>query len=83
MFLHLNGTIHGNRIELEKESGFPAGTPVTVQLEERRLSVEEQRKAIMEACGSWTDDSLDAIFDEIIASRQRNLPRDVNLDASP
>lgn len=81
--MHLNGIVKGNRVELEKDLGLPVGTPVTVQLEAHPLSLEQRRQAIMDSCGAWTDESLDAIFAEIIASRSSHPPRSVDLDAPP
>jgi len=84
MIQKLNGTINGKHIELEREPGLPAGTRVRVDIDPAPVSLEEFRRRIDEACGAWADDdSIDAIFQEILESRHRSRPRDVNFDVSP
>lgn len=82
MILHLHGTVHGNRIELDHDPGLPPGTGVTVQIERSELSIEERRRRIDESCGAWKDDdSLDMIFAEILNNRRQSTPREVDWDA--
>lgn len=82
MILRLNGTINGNRVELECDPGVPPGSPVIVEVDTAPLSVEERRRRIEESCGVWKDDEeIRLIFEEILAARRSSTPREVNLDA--
>ena len=82
MILRLNGTIDGNRVELERDPGLPPGSRVIVELDTAPLSVEQRRKRIEESCGVWKDDEwIKVIFEEILDARRSSVPRDVNLDA--
>jgi hypothetical protein len=66
--MHLiRGIVHGKTIELDAESGYPDGQPVTV-IVQRQLPPGE---GIRQAAGSWADggDGLDRWFQAIRASR--------------
>ena len=83
MALHLHGIVKGKRIELERETGLPSGSPVVVRLEPGRLSLEEKRRLVDVLSGAWTgDSSLKTLFAEIERSRAVTSPRDVNFDAA-
>jgi hypothetical protein len=77
MIQKLNGRIDGKHIELERDAGLPAGTPVSVQIEIESPPVELFRKTVDELCGSWEDESLDAIFAEILRERETRTVRPV------
>jgi hypothetical protein len=71
------------RYILAKPKDLPAGTRVRVDIDAAPISPEEFRRRIDEACGAWADDdSIEAIFREILESRHRARPRDVNFDVS-
>jgi hypothetical protein len=83
MEIQLHGIIDGKHIELEKETGLPAGSPVIVQIQSGELSLEAQRKVIDDLCGAWADDtSLTGIFADIQRQREQTTQRDVDYDAS-
>jgi len=70
MEMKLHGVIDGKHIELEQETGLPAGSPVLVQMQATALDVEAKRRVIEALCGAWADDpSLTDIFADI--ERQR------------
>ena len=74
--MRLQGIIHGKNIELEQEPGLPEGTVVTVNLQPKDLSREEQDRLIDVLCGAWTqDESLSPIFEEIARQRHQTMPR--------
>lgn len=83
MIQKLHGTINGKHIELEREPGLPAGTRVQVNIHAAPASSDDFRRTIDESCGAWADDdSIEAIFREILESRRHSRPRDVNFDVS-
>jgi hypothetical protein len=82
LILRLNGTIDGNRVELERDPGLPPGSRVIVEVDTAPLSVEERRRRIEESCGVWKDDEeIRLIFEEILAARRSSIPREVSFDA--
>jgi hypothetical protein len=56
MELQLHGIIDGKHIELEQETGLPAGSPVLVQIQPTPLDLDMQRRLIEALCGAWADD---------------------------
>jgi hypothetical protein len=81
--MQVQGIVIGNYIKLLRETDFPDGQPVTVNIRPDSFSLEEKRRLLDELCGSWTDDSsIDPIFKEIEQHRRDSTPRKVNFDAS-
>jgi len=84
MEMQLHCVIDGKHIELEHETGLPAGSPVLVQIQSTALDVEAKRQVIDALCGAWADDpSLAEIFADIQRQRAQTTPRPVDYDASP
>ena len=82
MEMQLHGVIDGKHIELEKETGLPAGSPVLVQIQSATLDQDAQQHVIDALCGAWADDpSLADIFADIQRQRAQATPRDVDYDA--
>jgi hypothetical protein len=73
----LRGVIHGNTIELDRDSGLPEGQAVTVTVQpvspEERLAPGE---GIRLSAGAWADggEELDAWLEEMRRSRQLDRP---------
>ena len=83
MIQRMNGRIDGKRIDLERETGLPAGTTVSVQIEPQSLASEQGSEGIMASFGVWKDDEeIAQIFDEILREREHRPCRDVTFDAS-
>jgi hypothetical protein len=83
MELQLHGIIDGKHIELEQETGLPAGSPVLVQIQPTPLDLDTQRRLIEALCGAWADDpSIATVFADIERQRAKSTPRDVDYDAS-
>ena len=62
MDMQLHGIIDGKHIELKKETGLPAGSPVLVQIQSAALDLVAQQQVIEALCGAWADDpSLSSI----------------------
>jgi len=81
--LQLRGIVHGKQIELEHETGLPAGSPIVVNLQPRPLTLEERRGLVDVLRGAWADDtSLASIFEEIERQRTLRVPRDVDFNAA-
>ena len=81
--MQVQGVISGRYIKLLRETDFPDGQPVTVNIRPDSFSLEEKRRLLDELCGSWADDSsIDPIFKEIEQGRHDSKPRKVNFDAS-
>lgn len=77
----IKGTVHNRHIELEEAPGVPSGTPVTVVIEPRKLSIAERRRVVEATSGAWADDpSIGPIFDRISAERLKNHGRRVSFD---
>jgi hypothetical protein len=68
----LSGIVHGKIIELEVDSGFPEGQPVTV-LVQRKLPPGE---GIRQSAGTWADggEELDRWFQAIQENRKLDRP---------
>ncbi len=82
MATQLHGIIHGKRIELERETGLPAGSAVIVYIQPGPLPLEEKRRLVDVLCGAWAGDpSLAPIFTEIEQQRAMTTPREVNFHA--
>ena len=74
MEMQVHGVIDGKHIELEKETGLPAGSPVLVQIQSTPPDLRAQRQVIEALCGAWSDDpSLPDIFANI--HRDAGAPR--------
>ncbi len=72
MIVELKGTICAKRIDLEKETGIPAGSVVTVSITTKPVSLDEKRHLIDMLRGAWSGDfSIPSIFADI--ERQRDL----------
>lgn len=83
MITQLNGIIRGKQIELERETGLPAGAEVVVTIERRPLTLEDKRRLLRRLSGSWANDpSLKAIFEEIQRERAQSQPRDVDFNVA-
>lgn len=83
MVLQLHGIVKGKRIELERETGLPAGSAVVVRVEPKRLPLEEKRRLVDILSGVGADDSsLIALFAEIERLLAITPPREVNFDAA-
>ena len=83
MELPLHGIVDGKHIELEQETGLPAGSSVLVQIQRVALDLDLQRQLIEALCGAWADDpSLTNIFADIERQRAQAEARDVDYDAS-
>jgi len=84
MVLQAQGTIRGRQIELDRETGLPAGSSVIVRIESVPLALEEKRSLADSLCGAWAGDaSLEAIFAEIEQQRAATLPREVSFNVAP
>jgi hypothetical protein len=84
MEMQLHGVIDGKHIELEQETGLPAGSSVLVQIQAAPLDLAAKRRMIEALCGAWADDpSLTHIFADIQRQRAQSTPRSVDYDASP
>lgn len=82
MIQKLNGRIDGKRIDLEHETGLPAGTTVSVQIESHSTSSDDARDRLMALAGVWKDDQEIAdIFEQILSERELRPFRDVSFDA--
>lgn len=71
--MHLiRGVVHGKTIELEADSGYPDGQPVTV-IVQRQLPPGE---GIRQAAGAWADGGaeLDHWFEAIQEFRKTDRP---------
>ena len=83
MEMQLHGVIDGKHIELEQETGLPAGSAVLVQIQSTDLDVAAKRRVIDALCGAWADDpSVAAIFADIQRQREDTTPRPIDYDAS-
>jgi hypothetical protein len=83
MILRLHGTVHGNRIELDRDPGLPPGSGVNVQIEPTKDSNQERKKQLLALAGVWKDDpSMEAIFASIRCERNSRGYRDIDFDAS-
>jgi len=83
MAVQIPGIVKGKRIDLERETGLPSGSPVIVKIEPRPVDLEAKRGLVDLLCGSWADDtSLEAIFAEIEQRRAMTPPREVNFDVA-
>lgn len=83
MLVTVQGTIRGKQIELERETGLPAGSIVTVNIQPRPLSLEEKRRLVDLLCGAWAGDAtIPSIFAEIEQQRHTATPREVNFDVA-
>lgn len=80
MHFQIRGIVHGKSIELERETGLPDGSSVSVQIDAGELPVDEKRRRIKALCGSWTDQSLDGIFAEVGQRRESSALREPELD---
>jgi len=81
--MRTQGVITGRYIELLRETNFPDGLPVIVDIHPERLTLEERRRLIDKLCGSWAgDSSLSPIFTEIETDRHASGARKVNFDAA-
>ena len=75
MSVQMAGVVQGSRIELERETGLPAGSRVIVQIEPAPLTLDERRCLVDTLCGSWAGDaSLGPIFDELEQQRPAAQP---------
>ena len=82
MEMQLHGVIDGKHIELEQETGLPAGSPVLVQIQSAPLALEAKRQVIEALCGAWADDpSVAPIFADLQRQRDETAPRPINYDA--
>ncbi len=82
MVLQIAGVVRGKRIELERETGLPAGSPVVVSIQPKALTLEEKRHLVDVLCGAWADDaSLGPIQAEIERQRAGAAPRGADFDA--
>ncbi len=59
---HLHGIVHGRMIELETESGFPDGQPVTIVVrampaESKEAAATPLTSGLRRAFGSWLEDA--------------------------
>ncbi len=83
MELRMRGTIKGKRIELEQETGLPAGSIVTVNIQSKQLRLGEKRRRVSALCGAWSGDaSIQPIFSEIERQRGMTLPREASFDVA-
>lgn len=84
MALQIRGTVDGKRIDLERETGLPSGSTVTVKIEPKPLDLEEKLRLADSLCGAWANDSsVRAIFMEIERRRALALPRETEFHATP
>ena len=82
MATQLHGVIHGKRIELERETGLPPGSAVTVYIQLTPLPLGEKRRLADMLCGAWAGDpSLKSIFAEIEQQRATTIPGSSNTSA--
>jgi hypothetical protein len=82
MEMQLHGIIDGKHIELEEETGLPAGSAVIVQIQPSGTDLAIRRHMIEALCGAWADDpSIAAIFADIERQRDQATPRDFDFDA--
>lgn len=80
--MQAQGIISGKYIELLEKTNLP-DDPVIVQITAKELSLEDKTLMIDTLCGTWTtDDSLNAIFDEIERDRRKRLVCSVNFDVT-
>jgi hypothetical protein len=83
MLVQIQGVIRGKQIELEHETGLPAGSVVIVEIQPKPLSLEEKRQLVDSLCGVWaSDSSLPPTFKEIEQQRILTIPREINFDAT-
>jgi len=83
MVVQMKGTVRGRRIDLEKETGLPAGSIVTVNITTKPLPLKEKRRLVDALCGAWSNDpSILPIFAEIERQRDLTLPREANFDVA-
>ncbi|HEX5445982.1 MAG TPA: hypothetical protein VFW87_19300 [Pirellulales bacterium] len=70
------GTVHGKTIELERESGFADGEPVTVVVQARPHKRLPAGEGIRRSAGGWSDDAegLDAFLEWNRQQRQLDRP---------
>ena len=69
--IEMRGLIKGNAIYLEQDPGMPDGQPVTVVLETRPLSGEDEgRQRLLSAMGAWAGDD-EAGLNEYLESCRR------------
>ena len=67
MVVHVNGILNGTRVELDQPvPDLPDGSPVSLDLRPRELSVDEKRRLVKPLCGSLANDpSIGPIFEDI------------------
>ncbi len=83
MVMRMQGTIRGKQIELDRETGLPSGSVVTVNIEPRSLTLEEKRRMVDALCGTWAGDaSILSIFAEIERQRSITMPRETSFDVA-
>jgi len=60
--IEFRGLVKGHVIYLEQDSGMPDGQPVTVSLEARPLSGEDEgRQRLLSAAGGWAGDDEEGL----------------------
>lgn len=80
MVVNCSGVIHGKHIELEQETELPDGAVVTVRIEANGMPLEERQRRMRALCGQWRDESLDAVFSDIVGERSARGPREIKLN---
>ena len=84
MVVKLKGIVNGSHIELERDPGLPAGSEVSVSMEKSELSLEEKRARLKALAGVWKhDQKIQKVFEEIQKERERDFPREIDLNAAP
>lgn len=82
MSVQIRGIVNGRQIELDRETGLPSGSIVTVSIEQKPLSLDEKRTMADALCGAWAgDSSIPDIFSSIEHERGLATPREANFDA--
>lgn len=74
--IELRGLIKGNAIYLEQDPGMPDGQPVTVVMETRPLSGEDEgRQRLLSLAGAWAGDDEEGLDEYLEWNRQqRKVP---------
>ena len=80
----IEGTIHGKRIDLDRETDIAPGVRVTVKIEwQSPLPLEQRNELLRRLCGAWASDpTINGVFEEIERERHAEIPGEISFDAA-
>jgi hypothetical protein len=79
------GIIHGTQIDLDRETGIPAGSRVRIQIERIETMTDAEKlsrlKALLKELGE--DQTFVKALEAAYHGREADLPREVKFDVAP